>query len=133
MNDVISGRVEVMFATATAAMPNVSAGRLRALAVTSATPSALAPGLPTVAATGVPGYESGSTLGVFAPARTPVAIVNALHDHIVTVLKSAESRDRLLKAGIEVVASTPAEFAKAIRLDMEHTGKVLRAAGIRTD
>ena len=133
MNDVISGRVEVMFATATAAMPNVSAGRLRALAVTSASPSPLAPGLPTVAATGLPGYESGSTLGVFAPARTPAAVIGTLHDSIVAVLKNAESRDRLLKSGIEVIAGTPAEFARVIRMDMERTGKVLRDAGIRTD
>jgi tripartite-type tricarboxylate transporter receptor subunit TctC len=133
LNDVLSGRVEVMFATAAAAASHVSTGRLRALAVTSAQPSALAPGLPTVAASGLPGYESGSTLGVFAPAATPAAIVNLLNREIVQFLNAPPTRERLLKAGIEVVASSPAQFAAAIRTDMARIGKILRDAGIRTD
>ena len=74
LNDVLSGRVETMFATVAAATPHVAAGKLIALAVTSPQPSALMPGVPTVAASGLPGYESASTLGVFAPAATPAAI-----------------------------------------------------------
>ena len=133
LNDVLSGRVEVMFATAAAAAAHVSAGRLRALAVTSVQSSALAPGLPTVAASGLPGYESGSTLGVFAPAATPAAILNLLNREIVQFLNLPVTRERLLKAGIEVVASSPAQFAAAIRTDMTRIGKILRDAGIRTD
>ena len=133
LNDVLSGRVEVMFATAVAASPHVSAGRLRALAVTSAQPSVLAPGLPTVAASGLPGYESGATLGVFAPAATPAPIVNVLNREIVQFLNTPVTSERLLKAGIEVVASSPAQFAAAIRSDMTRIGKILRDAGIRTD
>ena len=133
LNDVLSGRVEVMFATAAAASPHVSAGRLRALAVTSAQPSVLAPGLPTVAASGLPGYESGSTLGVFAPAATPAAILNLLNREIVQFLNTPVTSERLLKAGIEVVGSSPAQFAAAIRTDMTRIGKILRDAGIRTD
>ena len=133
LNDVLSGRVEVMFATAAAAASHVSTGRLRALAVTSAQPSAVAPGLPTVAASGLPGYESGSTLGVFAPAATPAAIVNLLNREIVQFLNMPSTRERLLKAGIDVVGSSPAQFAAAIKTDMARIGKIIRDAGIRTD
>jgi tripartite-type tricarboxylate transporter receptor subunit TctC len=133
MNDVLSGRVEVMFATAAAAASHVSTGRLRAIAITSAQPSPVMPGLPTVAASGLPGYESGSTLGVFAPAATPAAIVNLLNREIVQFLNMPLTRERLLKAGIEVVASTPAQFAATIKSDMARIGKIIRNAGIRTD
>jgi tripartite-type tricarboxylate transporter receptor subunit TctC len=133
LNDVLSGRVQVMFATATAAAPHVASGKLTALAVTSAKPTALVPGLPTVAASGLPGYESGSTLGAFAPAATPAAIINLLNREIVQVLNSPQSKDRLFKSGIEVVGSSPAQFAAAIKAEMALTGKVLREAGIRTD
>jgi tripartite-type tricarboxylate transporter receptor subunit TctC len=133
LNDVLSGRVEVMFATATAAAPHVAGRKLIALAVTSPRPSALVPGLPTVAESGLPGYESGSTLGVFAPAQTPRAIITRLNHEIVQVLNTPAGKDRLFKAGIEVVASSPAEFAAAINADMARSGKVIRAAGIRTD
>ena len=133
LNDVVSGRVEVMFATATSAAPHVAAARLRALAVTSAQPSAVVPGLATVAASGLPGYASESTLGLFAPAATPAAIITRLNAETVAVLTAAETRERLLKSGIDVVTSSPAEFAAAIRADMARSGKIIRAAGIRTD
>ena len=133
LNDVVSGRVEVMFATATSAAPHVSAGRLRALAVTTAQPSSVVPGLPTVAASGLPGYASESTLGLFAPAATPRPIIARLNAETVAVLNTVETRDRLLKSGIDVLTSTPAEFAATIKADMARSGKIIRAAGIRTD
>jgi tripartite-type tricarboxylate transporter receptor subunit TctC len=133
MNDLLSGRVQVMFATTAAAKAHVAAGKLIALAVTTPQPSALMPGLPTVAASGLPGYQSASTLGVFAPAATPVAIVNQLNREIVQVLDAPVAKDHLFKAGIEVVASSPAEFAAAIKTDMARSGKVIKQAGIRTD
>jgi len=133
LNDLLSGRVEMMFATATAAAPHVSSGRLKALAITSAEPSPLMPGLPTVAASGLPGYESGSTLGVFAPAATPKPIVNVLNREIVQFLHSPAAKEQFHRRGIQVVGSSPTEFATAIKTDMAVKGKVLRAAGIRTD
>ena len=133
LNDVVSSRVQVMFATATAAAPFVSAGRLRALAVTAARPSLLAPGLPTVAASGLPGYASESTLGLFAPAATPPAIIARLNAETVAFLRAGDTRERLLKSGIEAVTSTPEEFAALIRADMARTGKIIRAAGIRME
>jgi tripartite-type tricarboxylate transporter receptor subunit TctC len=133
LNDLLSGRVQLMFATVTAAAPHLSSGRLTAIAITSAEPSALMPKLPTVAASGLPGYESGSTLGVFAPAATPTAIVDSLNKEIVRVLHTPEAKARLFRAGMEVVGSSPAQFAAAIKADMAHTGKIIREAGIRTD
>ena len=133
LNDVVSGRVQAMFATATAAAPFVSAGRLRALAVTSARPSVLVAGLPTVAASGVPGYASESTLGLFAPAATPPAIITRLNAETVAFLRASETHERLLKSGIEAVASTPDEFTALIKADMARTGKIIRAAGIRME
>ena len=133
LNDVLSGRIEVMFATANSAAPHISSGRLRALAVTSAQPSAVVPGLATVAASGLPGYASESTLGLFAPAATPPPIVARLNTETVAILTAAETRERLLKSGIEVVTSSPAGFAAVIKADMAHSGKIIRAAGIRTD
>lgn len=133
LNDLLSGRVQSMFATTAAASPHVASGRLIALAVTTAKPTPLMPGLPTVAASGLPGYESAATLGAFAPAATPAAIVNLLNREIVQVLAAPETKDRLFRTGIEVVASSPAQFAAAIKADMARTGTVIRQAGIRTD
>jgi tripartite-type tricarboxylate transporter receptor subunit TctC len=133
LNDVVAGRVEIMFATATAATPHVSTGRLKALAVTSAKPTPLWPGLPTVASAGLPGYESGSTLGVFAPAATPAAIVNILNENIVKCLHVPENRELLFKSGIEAVGTSSAQFAAAIKNDLVRLGPVIRNAGIRID
>jgi tripartite-type tricarboxylate transporter receptor subunit TctC len=133
MNDLLSGRVQLMFATAMVAKPHVASGKLVGLAVTSARPSALMPELPTLAASGLPGYESASTLGAFAPAATPPAIVRLLNRNMADVLNEPEAKKRLLAGGIEVVASTPEEFAATIRNDMARTGKVIRQAGIRMD
>lgn len=133
LTDVVSGRVELMFATANASGPHVSAGRLIALGVTSAQPSPVAPGLPTVAAAGLPGYESAATIGILARAGTPPAVVNLLHRETARYLRTAEAKERLLKAGIEAVGNTPAEFAAIIRDDMTIKGKIIRDAGIRME
>jgi tripartite-type tricarboxylate transporter receptor subunit TctC len=136
LTDVVSGRVELMFATANASGPHVSAGRLLALGVTSAQPSPVAPGLPTVAAAGgatMAGYESAATIGILARAGTPSAVVNLLHGEIARYLRTPEAKERLLKAGIEAVGNTPAEFAAIIRNDMTIKGKIIRDAGIRME
>jgi tripartite-type tricarboxylate transporter receptor subunit TctC len=131
LNDLVGGQVQVMFATAGSASPHIKSGRLRAIAVTSAEPSSLAPGLPTVAASGVPGYESVSIYGVFAPARTPESIVMNLNRVIVEVLNTPEVRERFLNVGVETVGTTPAQFAATIRADIARMRKVIRDAGIR--
>jgi tripartite-type tricarboxylate transporter receptor subunit TctC len=132
LNGLIGGQVHLGFAFAGGAMPHVSAGRLRALAVCSAAPTPLAPGLPTIAET-LPGYELVSTLGVVAPAGTPAAIVTRLNQGIVAVLNRPEVKTRFLNAGAETIGSTPDAFTALIRADMGRLGKVIRDAGIRDD
>ncbi len=129
---LVSGQVQVMFPTVPAGLPHVKAGRLKALAVASPQPSALIPGLPTVAAT-VPGYESQVMYGIFAPAATPAAIVKRLNQEIVRFVKTAEARERFLNAGVEVVGSSPAQLDTAVKSEMTRMGKLIRDAGIRVD
>jgi tripartite-type tricarboxylate transporter receptor subunit TctC len=131
LNAMLAGEVQVMFATVGSVVPHVKSGRLRALAVTSAQPFTLLPGMPTVAASGVPGYESGSTSGLFAPAGTPLAIVNRLHQETVRVLARPDIRERLANAGLEAVGSSPQQFAVAVKSEMAGIGKVIKVAGIR--
>jgi tripartite-type tricarboxylate transporter receptor subunit TctC len=133
MNDLLSGRVQLMFATAMVAKPHVASGKLTALAVTSGKPSGILPDVPTIAASGLPGYESVSTLGAFAPAATSRAIVNVLNKEMVGVLESPDAKQRLFAGGMEVVASTPEQFAASIKADMARTGPIIRKAGIRMD
>lgn len=131
--DLIAGRVQLMFPNAGAVTEHVKSGRLRALAVTSAHPSALVPDLPTVAATGLPGYESIATQGIFAPARTPPAIINKLQLEIARVLNQPDTKEKFLATGVEVVGSSPSEFSATVKLDIARLGKVIRDAGIRVD
>jgi tripartite-type tricarboxylate transporter receptor subunit TctC len=130
LNDLISGHVPVMFATAGSVTPHVRSGKLKGLAVTSAEPSALVPGLPTVAASGVPGYVSEAIYGMFAPAKTPVAIINRLHQETARYLGLPETRERFFKSGVETVGSSPQEFAAIIKSETIRLGKVIRSAGI---
>lgn len=130
---LVAGEVHLMFANAAAVSPHVRSGRLRALAAASAQPTDLAPGLPTVAAAGLPGFESSSTYGVFGPARMPRQLVDRINQEMVKVLTSAEVRERLFKAGMEVIASSPDELASAMKADMTRMGKIIRDAGIRAD
>ena len=112
-------------------MPHLRAGRMRALAVTSAQPSSLAPDLPTVAAAGLPGYEATAYNGLLAPAKTPAAIIEKLNHEAVQIVRRADVRERIFNGGGEVVAGTPEEFAATIRLEMAKWGKLIRDAGIR--
>ena len=126
---LVGGEVHLMFAGLGSVAPHVKSGRLRALAVTSAQPSALVPGLPTVAAS-LPGYEAASILGIFAPAKTPATIINRLHQEIVRAINRTEVKERLFNAGVEVVGSSPEEFTATVKDDMARMGKVIKDAGI---
>jgi tripartite-type tricarboxylate transporter receptor subunit TctC len=133
LNALIGGQIQVMFATTGSAAPHLHAGRLRALAVTSAQPSVLAPGLPTVASAGLPGYESIQIYGVFAPTGTPAAIVKRLNQEIVRVLGRADVKERFLASGVETVGSSPGELAATMKSEIVRVGKVIKDAGIRAD
>ena len=132
INDLVGGQVDMMFGTSGSVIPHIRSGRLKALAVTSAEPFALLPGLPTVAAT-VPKYESVGMVGFFAPARTPDLVINRLNQEILRVLNQADIKEKLLSVGIEPVGSSPKEFRSALRSEMTRLGKVIKDAGIRAD
>ena len=133
INALLGGQVQVMVVPPTAVVGHIKSGRLRALAVTSLKPSPLAPGLPTVSAEGLPGFEVTGPFGLLAPARTPAILINRLSEEMVAVLGRAEEKQKLLNAGVESVGSTPAEFAAAIRDDIQKWGQLIKAAGIREE
>ena len=133
ISDLVGGQVQLMFGASLAVAQHVQSGRLRALAVTSAKPSALAPGLPTVAEAGVPGYASVAIFGVLAPAKTPPALIGLLNREIVKVLQTAEVKERLFNAGSEVVAGSAEAFGAAIKNEMTTLGKLIKDSGIRDD
>lgn len=128
MTDLISGQVQLSITSTGSLGGHAKSGRLRALAVTSAKPTALAPGLPTIAGAGLPGYELVSTYGVFAPAKTPAAVIARINQDIVRGLQSADIKDRFFSTGSEVVAGTPQEFAAVIQSDITKLGKLVREA-----
>lgn len=127
---LVGGHVHIMFPSAGGAWPHVKAGRLRALAMGSAEPSPLAPGVPTIAAMGVPGYVSDALHAAFAPARTPAPIVEKLSQEIARYLKTTDAREKFLNTGAEPVSSTPDELASMIKSEMARIAKVVKAAGI---
>jgi tripartite-type tricarboxylate transporter receptor subunit TctC len=130
MTAVMSGEVHAMFASAGGAAPHVKSGRLRALAVGSALPSPLAPGLPTIASSGLPGYVSEALHALFAPAKTPPAIIARLNQEVVRYLQSAEAKDIFLKGGIEAAPGSPEELTALMKSEIANIGKVLKAAGV---
>jgi tripartite-type tricarboxylate transporter receptor subunit TctC len=114
--------------------PQVKAGRLRALAVTSLEPTALAPGLPTMAAAGLPGYESIGMTGIFAVGdKVPTAIIARLNQEILKFLAKSEIKEQFLKSGVEMVGSTPEQFAEAIRADIAKTGRLIKDIDLRVE
>ena len=131
--DLAEGRTQVMFATVAGAMPLIKAGKLRALAVSSTEPSVLLPGLTTVSAAGLPGYESTSMYGMFAPAKTPAAIITQLNKEIVLTVKSEDIKEKFLGAGVEPVGSTPQQLTAAMKSESTRLGKVIKDAGIRAE
>jgi len=128
---LLGGEVLMTFSNAAAIAPHVKSGKLRALAVTSAQPSPLVPDLPTVAASGLPGYESTSIYGVLAPAKTPTPIIMRLNLELVRFLMQPDVKQKFLNSGVETVGNTPREFAAAIKSDMNKLGKIIKDAGIR--
>src|SRR6267143_652971 len=131
--DVLSGQVQLYFATMPAAMPHVKSGKLAAVAVTSSRRSQALPDLPAIAEAGVPGYEASTWYGVLAPARTPAAVIARLHENIVRILAVSETRARLADQGFEPVGNSPEEFGAYIKSEIAKWGKVIGDAGIRPE
>ncbi len=131
---VIAGEAQVIFGSITTTLPAVKGNRVRAVAVTGAKRSALMPELPTVAESGVPGYESTNWYGVLAPARTPASIIDLLNSELKKILSAPEFRERMTTGqGIEPMLSTPAEFATYLKGEVEKWARVIKQAGIRPD
>ena len=133
MTDLLSGRVSLSFPTIPSALPHVRSGRLNALAVTSARRSHAVPEIPTIAESGVPGYEASSWYGVLAPAGTPRAIIERLHKEIVGVLGEATVREKLVARGLDPVGTAPRDFAATIQSEIAKWAKVVRASGARPE
>ncbi|HZM45753.1 MAG TPA: tripartite tricarboxylate transporter substrate binding protein [Burkholderiales bacterium] len=133
VNDLLSGQVQIMFPTTASSLQHVKSGRLKALGVTSLKPTVLAPGLPALAESGLPGYESVVIYGLFAPAKTPPAIVERLNAELVPFLRSEATTERLLNSGVEPVGSSPRELATVMESEMTRMGKLIKDARIRAN
>ncbi len=130
VNALVAGEVQVMFSGAGSVMSHVASGRLRALAVTTAQPTPLTPGLPTVAASGLPGFEYNSIIGFLAPAKTPPAIVNLLSQEIGKILLRPDIKDTLFQQGVEPMATTPEDFTARIKADMDLWRRIMKENNI---
>lgn len=130
---LLSGEVSMMFANFTSMLPNVKAGKVRALAVTSAKRNVATPDLPTAAEAGLPGFEVSEWFGIVAPAGTPKEIVTKINADVVQILARADMRDQLLSQGIEPVGSGHEQFGSLIKSEMVKWARVIKQAGITAD
>ena len=128
--DLLGGQVQMMFSSVVAILPHVKAGKLRALAVSSRERMSLLPDLPTIAESGVPGYQSSSWYGILAPAGTPPEVVARLNAALVKVVARADVRDALAKEGAEPVGNSPEAFGAFIRAEKQRLGDVIRQAKV---
>jgi tripartite-type tricarboxylate transporter receptor subunit TctC len=129
--DMLSGQISFYAPNLFLSLPYIRAGRLRALGVTSAQRSTIAPELPTIAETGLPGYETTTWYGIFVPAATPREIVGRLHQELAQVVKLPEIRDRLTADGLTPLASPPAEFAAQVARETDKTARIIKAIGLK--
>jgi tripartite-type tricarboxylate transporter receptor subunit TctC len=130
---LMSGEVQITFATISTALPHVKSGRLRALAVSTARRSPAAPEVPTIADAGVKGYDYASWIGLLAPAKTPPAIVSRLNAEAVKALQTPEIKAILAVEGSEPVGNSPEQFAAILNTEVARWAKVVKSAGIKAD
>lgn len=133
LNDVMGGHTDLMFDSIATSLQNVRAGKLRALGISTATRSPIAPEIPTLGEVGLPGFELVWWFGLFAPRGTPAEIVNKLSAASVHVLAQPETRTAFAAQGLEAVGSTPAEFGRKVVQEAEVWGKIIHDAGIKAD
>jgi tripartite-type tricarboxylate transporter receptor subunit TctC len=130
---LMAGEVQVMIANAGTMMPLARSGRLRALAVTTAKPSALTPELPTLTSSGVPGYESSVFIGLWATAKTPPAVIRLLSQESARALNKPEVKKVLNESGLEPVGNSPEEFAALLKSEYAKWGKLIKSLNIPKD
>ena len=133
LTDLLAGQVQMIFSTMPPALPHVKTGRLRALGVTTATRAKTAPEVPTIAESGVPGFEVQNWQGIVVPARTPAAIIERLNREILKVLAGASMIEVLAAQGLDPAGTTPAQFDKLIRNEIDRWRKLVKSAGIHVD
>jgi tripartite-type tricarboxylate transporter receptor subunit TctC len=133
LTDLIAGQVSIMAGNIPQMLPQVRAGRLRALGVTTAQRAAAEPDIPTIAESGLPGFESVQWYGLFAPAHTPRDIVDRLNKDTIAMLRVSQNRERLAADGAEVVGSSPDAFAAFYQAELRKWAKVVRDAGIKPE
>jgi tripartite-type tricarboxylate transporter receptor subunit TctC len=133
LTDVLGGQIQVGYDNILTTIPQLRAGRLRALAVSGARRTPSLPELPTMAEAGLPGYDIAVWQGVLAPAGTPEAIIARLHEASVTAMQKPEMRESMLAKGADVVTNTPQEFRAFIRTELEKAGQIVRKANVRLD
>lgn len=131
--DVIAGQVQLMCTSPLPALPHVKSGKLRGLAMTGRTRSRAAPEIPTVAESGVPGYQSSLWYALLGPAGMPQAVVDKLHAETIKVLKSREMIEQLLAQGADPIGNSPQELASFLKADIERWTKVIREAHIEAN
>ena len=131
--DLMGGQIPVGFDNLPSSMNHIRAGKIRALAVTTAKRWPGAPEIPTMAEAGVPGYEASAWFGLLAPANTPKPIVELLQRHVAAILRQPEVEKMLLEQGAEAVGNTPDEFARLIAAELQKWDKVVAATGIKLE
>jgi tripartite-type tricarboxylate transporter receptor subunit TctC len=133
LQDLLGGQVQLMFDNLPPSLPQIKAGKLRALAVTSATRAPALPDVPTVAEAGLPGFEASSWFGVLAPAGTPPDIVTKLNAEIAKWLTSPEAKEKLAGVGANIAGGTPEDFARHIQAETAKWAKVVKESGAKVD
>jgi tripartite-type tricarboxylate transporter receptor subunit TctC len=131
LTDLLGGQIPVMFVSNITALPHVKSGKLKALAVTGAARTPLAADIPTLAESGLPGYEAYGWYGIAAPARTPTPVIARLHAEVAKIARNEAMKTRLAGQGLELVGNTPSEFDAFIRAEIDKWSKVLTAAGVK--
>lgn len=133
LTDLVGGSLQVMFDAWASSGPFVKDGRTRLLAVTTAQRSKILPDVPTVAESGLPGYEAMPWLGLLAPAGTPDAVVKKFHDELMEVLKEQAVQDKFHSLGLDIIGNTPQEFADFIKKDITKWAKVIQETGAKAN
>ncbi len=133
IQDVLAGHVHLMFDNVSSAIPNIKAGRVRALGLASLKRYAALPDVPTIAESGVPGYETTIWLGMFVPAKTPAAVVHRLNKELKDAVDSADYKEKLHALDMQPVTSSPAELADFLKADLAKWRRVVQEAGIKPE
>ena len=133
LNDLLGGRIDLMFYSLAIANPQIRAGKLRAIAVTGLKRDPLQPNVPTVDESGLKGYEITGWHGFFAPAGTPREVIDRVNATVAKILGTPEIRELWASQGMEVVTNTPEQFSKRMRADYEKYGRIVKAVGIQPE